>query len=182
MLFQKFKSNLSFLVTNQNETLLSNHTSIVWSLTFGLDANQSPYLTTGSGDGKINIWSRLSDTWPLTSQMNNEAVVYSLVPLPNQLLASVSSKNVQVWNLVTRTVVKTFSGHSGVLNQIAVSPDQQMIASASNDMTSKVWRVSSGLCLITMIGHTDQVRSVAFYSNDTVVTGSLDNSIKVWAR
>ena len=75
------------------------------------------------------------------------------------------------------------------------------VVSGSRDRTLKVWDVSSGQCLRTLSGHTGsarrrrlvdtthrslvdaaraQVECVAALSNDSVVSGSRDNTLKVW--
>ena len=44
-----------------------------------------------------------------------------------------------------------------------------------------MWDASTGTELVTLIGHTDQVNSVAFSTDDThIVSGSHDKSVRVW--
>ena len=83
---------------------------------------------------------------------------------------------------------------------VAVLPNGRVV-SGSDDNTLKVWDVSSGQCLQTLSGHTDsarrrrlvaprvdrsstprraQVTCVAVLPNDCVVSGSEDDTLKVW--
>jgi WD40 repeat protein len=71
--------------------------------------------------------------------------------------------------------------HSDQVDSIAISPDGQMIASASDDKTIKVWRLQDGELLRTLAGHEGSVASVAISPNgQNIVSASWDGTIKVW--
>jgi WD40 repeat protein len=64
---------------------------------------------------------------------------------------------------------------------VAVSPQDRIVASASQDTTSKLWDIDSGQCLKTLPGHTDWVRSIVFnFNGQTLMSGSIDETIKLW--
>jgi WD40 repeat protein len=52
------------------------------------------------------------------------------------------------------------------------------LATASYDKTIKLWNVKSGICVKTLIGHSDWVTSVIELRNGLLVTGS--RTIKIW--
>ena len=55
------------------------------------------------------------------------------------------------------------------------------IVSGSDDKSVRVWDASTGRHVLTLDGHTNWVRSVAFSSDGTrIVSGSEDNSVRVW--
>ncbi len=52
---------------------------------------------------------------------------------------------------------------------------------ASDDRTAKVWDAKSGAEVLTLKGHTKEVKSAAFSPDGSrVVTGSDDKTAKVW--
>ena len=53
------------------------------------------------------------------------------------------------------------------------------IVSGSDDNTIKVWD-ENGVCVSTLVGHTNWVTSVCVMG-DKIVSGSEDNTIKVWS-
>ncbi len=45
----------------------------------------------------------------------------------------------------------------------------------------RLWDLESGSCLQVLEGHTDEIFSAAFnYEGDTVITGSKDNTCRIW--
>ena len=55
------------------------------------------------------------------------------------------------------------------------------LASGSRDKTIKVWDVSVGVCLFTLIGHDNWVRGVAWHPGGKyIVSCSDDKTIRVW--
>ena len=64
---------------------------------------------------------------------------------------------------------------------LSVSFDNHgLLASGSKDNTVKVWNVTTGECLKTLGGHTDDVYSVSFNKEGLLASGSVDGTIKVW--
>ncbi|XP_063790993.1 transducin beta-like protein 3 [Pseudophryne corroboree] len=76
----------------------------------------------------------------------------------------------------------TEKGHDKDINSIAVSPNDKLIASGSQDKTAKLWS-SSDLSLIGIFrGHKRGVWCVQFSPVDQVVaTSSADGSVKLWS-
>ena len=45
----------------------------------------------------------------------------------------------------------------------------------------RLWDLESGVCLQVLEGHTDEIFSCAFnYEGDTLITGSKDNTCRIW--
>jgi COMPASS component SWD3 len=54
-----------------------------------------------------------------------------------------ADKTVKVWNVATGDLMQTLSGHSEGLSDVAWSPDSDMLASASDDKTVRLWSVEN---------------------------------------
>jgi WD40 repeat protein len=62
--------------------------------------------------------------------------------------------------------VATLVGHHGLfagVNAIAFSPDGTLLASASDDKTIRLWDIQTGKEVLTLCGHNEFVKSVAFH-------------------
>jgi WD40 repeat protein len=54
------------------------------------------------------------------------------------------------------------SGHRDFVSGLAFSPDGEVVATGSVDATIKLWRVSDGHLLTTLVGHMEEATDVAF--------------------
>ncbi len=90
-------------------------------------------------------------------------------------------KTVQVWEVSSGRLLRTYSGHSDLVWTLAWSPDGSRIASGSWDKTVQVWEVSSGRLLRTYSGHSDWVYTLAWSPDGSrIASGSDDKTVQVW--
>lgn len=74
-----------------------------------------------------------------------------------------------------------FKGHSKKVNTLAFSPDGQLLATASDDNTIRIWSVHTGRKLKVLKGHTDNVLCIDFSPDGRkLLSGSRDSQIKLW--
>lgn len=100
--------------------------------------------------------------------------------LPNSALSSpsppLSQPQPQNWHCV-----RILRGHTNWVNTVAFSPNGEILASGSADKTIKLWRVSDGEQICTLMGHSHSVRTVAFSPDGEILaSGSIDRTVKLW--
>src|SRR5215213_256795 len=123
-------------------------------------------------DIKATLFSRLqhlNDLRPLTTNLEQH------LKRPCVLPASTLP------DLPHPALVRTLSGHAGLVTGCAVSADGATIVSASHDKTLKVWDGRSGVELFTLSGHAAWVNDCAVSADGaTIVSASTDKTLKVW--
>jgi WD40 repeat protein len=79
------------------------------------------------------------------------------------------------------TVLQEFEGHVQTVYGIALSPDEQRLATASTDGTVRVWDVESGAELLTLTGTGKTFYSVAFSPDGGLLAATADNgTLWIW--
>ncbi|MEI7684070.1 MAG: WD40 repeat domain-containing protein [Planctomycetota bacterium] len=75
----------------------------------------------------------------------------------------------------------SLKGHGETIEAIVVSKDGKILASASEDLTGKLWDVAASKESVGLKGHTKTVHAIALSPDGkTVATASADGSLKVW--
>ncbi|ACK68538.1 serine/threonine protein kinase with WD40 repeats [Gloeothece citriformis PCC 7424] len=96
-------------------------------------------------------------------------------------LALIWQEIIYIWDLKTGGLLQQLKGHSKLINDVAFSPDGQILVSGSNDESLKVWDVISGQIIYHLQGHNAAVTCVSFSSDGRfIASGSRDQSVRIW--
>ncbi|MBN1233556.1 MAG: T9SS type A sorting domain-containing protein, partial [Candidatus Coatesbacteria bacterium] len=75
-----------------------------------------------------------------------------------------SDETLKYWRISDGSCIRTFTGHSGTVYSVAISPDGQYALSGSRDYTLKYWRISDGSWIRTFTGHSGWVYDAVYSS------------------
>ncbi len=140
------------------------------------------------------------DYWLTTAEKERETLAQFLdsliAPILEQRIASAPKALAEIYNLRgKKTIVQkkppagkccaTLLGHSGLfanINAIALNSNSQILASASDDKTIRLWNLQTLIEQCVLQGHTHQVKTVAFHPqlDNILASGSRDRTIKLW--
>lgn len=77
--------------------------------------------------------------------------------------------------------IRRLEGHSGFVQDLALSNNAEFAISASWDRSLRLWNLKNGETICKFLGHTKDVLSVAFSpDNRQIVSGGRDNQLKMW--
>lgn len=119
--------------------------------------------------------------------------VRSIAFSPNgRLLASGGDdRTVRLWNPETgQQIGRPLAGHTDTVRSVAFSPDGAIVASGGDDATIRLWDAATGRPRAVLgpgnakdparPGHTAPVLSIAFTRDGKLVSGSEDETVRLW--
>ncbi|MGB7087101.1 MAG: hypothetical protein WBD47_16195, partial [Phormidesmis sp.] len=162
---------------------LDGHTQAARAVQFSLDGQQ---LASASDDGSVILWRRDgSIIAKITLETAGARATDVQLAATNQLLIATSEGTIERWEVNPQgsaQLLHTLSSHSDWVTSVAVSPNGDLIASASRDRTLKLWN-PDGTLLKTLSGHTGWVNRVRFSPDgQTLASVSEDTSVRLWKR
>ncbi len=165
----------------------------VYRLAFSPGGNKLAAVAGGSPDigGKVFVFDTESGEILQTLEGHTSlttSVGYSSTG--TQIAAGSYDGTVRVWDVTSGEETLTFQGHKDYISALAFSPDGQRIATASSDFQGggsrgsgevKIWSAVDGRELLTLRGHTERVRQIAFSADGVrLATAGYDGTVRVW--
>lgn len=161
----------------------SAHSDIVNTLVYSPDGTM--IASGGSNrDKMIRLWSSRPGEYGnlLHTFTGHEYVIFSLAFAPDgqTLVSSSADRTIKIWNSRTRQLLLSIPVGLGIdVREVAISPDGKVLASGNNSLI-RLWSLPDGKHLGDLPGHQLFVRSLTFTSDNRLISGSEDRTIKIW--
>jgi ribosome biogenesis protein len=144
-------------------------------------------ICTCSWDHSIKIWDMFAAQETRTLQSQNKiflSIDYS--SLNNTLIAGLSDRHIRLYDPRSNEgslVKSTFTSHNGWISNVQWSKQNEyLFVSGSYDCLAKLWDTRSPRApLYDMSGHEDKILAVDWSLNDYILTGSADNTFKIFS-
>ncbi|KAM7282692.1 hypothetical protein ISCGN_002816 [Ixodes scapularis] len=86
-----------------------------------------------------------------------------------------------LWDIETGQQCTSFTGHTGDVMSLSLSPDFRTFVSGACDASAKLWDVRDGMCKQTFPGHESDINAVTFFPNGyAFATGSDDATCRLF--
>ncbi|XP_054569724.1 guanine nucleotide-binding protein subunit beta-4 isoform X2 [Eptesicus fuscus] len=168
---------------------LRGHLAKIYAMHWGYD---SRLLVSASQDGKLIIWDSyttnkmhaipLRSSWVMTCAYAPSGYLSCCRFLDDsQIVTSSGDTNCALWDIETAQQTTTFTGHSGDVMSLSLSPDMRTFVSGACDASSKLWDIRDGMCRQSFSGHVSDINAVSFFPNGyAFATGSDDATCRLF--
>ncbi|MBW3597853.1 MAG: WD40 repeat domain-containing protein, partial [Planctomycetes bacterium] len=132
--------------------------------------------------GVIRFWDLRTGEECYTLDAPSEVTTLVATPDGQNLLAGLQDGRLCSWNLTNWKLAAMTEGHHGrPVTCATAAPRHNAAFSASSDRRVKVWNIETLTEESTLLGHNSSVTSLAACrQTDWLVSGSLDDALKVW--
>ncbi|WP_373479871.1 WD40 repeat domain-containing protein [Geminocystis sp.] len=159
---------------------LSANVASVWSLAMTGDGKM---IASGSYQ-EVRLWQYPPGKLYKNLRGHQREVEKVIISDDDTLLISAGGKkdnSIRVYSLPIGDHKYTLTGHDDGIWDLAISPDNQILASASQDHTIKLWSLSKVTEIATLKDHQGKIWCLAITPDGkTLVSGSEDNTVKLW--
>lgn len=160
------------------------------------------FLLSSSRDKTIKMWELATGYCVKTFTGHREWVRMVRVNNDGTLLASCSNdQTVRVWVVSSGESKAELREHEHVVECISWAPEAAVasiteaagnyvkkgqqngpfLASGSRDKTIKIWDISTGMCMFSLIGHDNWVRGIVFHPGGKILVSVADDkTLRVW--
>ncbi|HEX6200885.1 MAG TPA: WD40 repeat domain-containing protein, partial [Thermoanaerobaculia bacterium] len=171
--------------------VLAGHSGAVTSLAFSTDGAR---LVTASKDHTARVWPLHEPGEPVVLAGHRNWVWRAVFSYDGRWVATASADNTaRVWPVdgpvagpadgpASETIEPTvLQGHKDWVREVAFSPDDRLLLTASHDGDARLWWVDGGTPAARLTGHEGWVRGAAFsHDGARVATASDDGTARVW--
>ena len=178
--------------TNMNCQILNGHTDIVLTL-----ASHKNFLLSAGKDNTVRLWQIDPGTFTVThigtgTKHTSSVGSVAFGKVSAAICASVSQDTcLKVWQLpksfkegeiINMNCTGTKIAHEKDVNCVTISPNDKMIATASQDKTAKLWSTTDLSLVGVFRGHKRGIWCVRFSPVDQILlTTSADCTMRIWS-
>jgi mono/diheme cytochrome c family protein len=156
------------------------HSEIVRTLAWSADGKR---LASGSFR-EVALWEDGRSIWKIALTNSDRVTAVRFISETELVLADgaiASSGRISILDVVTGKTKTSWHAHSDLINDLSVSADGKLLASAGADRLAKVWELASGKELAQFEGHSGAVYGVALKPDGTeLISVGADKTLFVW--
>lgn len=192
-----FSPNGDFLATASSEkvklwdmktfgiiTTLSGHSNQVTTIAFPpYSGGKSSTLASGSLDQTVKLWDISSGELQETITFNHMVHYVTFTPTgfaaDGNVIAVSNDSNVKLCETGT-FLTTSFRGHTSAIKAIAFAPDGHFVATASDDLTIKLWNRKTSCLETTIVGEEKAISCMKVSPDERIIATASSNSVKLW--
>lgn len=159
------------LVTNLNGDL-GGFQALLWTA-----AGQ---IIAGDEQGSIYLWDASGQPIATLAHQNSAVTALDISPDGQTLVSIGVDRQVNLYNLASRQLIRTFEAHEGPIYNVRFAPDGQQLITVGDDKVVRLWQLD-GTSAASLVGHTGLVAALAISpSGNMIATSGGDRAVRLW--
>ncbi|KAJ7664938.1 WD40 repeat-like protein [Mycena rosella] len=175
----------------------AQHQAPIFAVRFSKDGK---WLLTASLDGTACLWN-VAERSLQTQYTAHKDCCLDVDWLSDTMFGSCSADQlIHIMKVDQRDPIKTFAGHTNEINQIKCNPTGTRLASCSDDMTARIWKIDNIAAasvdalpgvgapdqVVVLAGHKHSVSTIGWCpdhpagTNEIIATSSFDGTARLW--
>ena len=173
------------LIWNLEQNEIVSHFSAfahnLWTMTIGPDGTTAA--TTDRETNILRFWDlytgkQIRQVEPIRDSGSILCLEFSH---DGKSLFAAAGDNIYIIDTVSAAIRHRLTGHDNTVECVAVSPNDQFIATASHDYSVRIWNVQTASPVFALIGHTQRPVRCHFSSdNKTLATAGNQGEVILW--
>jgi small GTP-binding protein len=163
--------------------VLKKHDNMVTNVAWSSDGK---WLASVSLDSVLRVWDSETGTDKWVQERAGNSQINSIVWRPNQpLLASCGfDSKIKIWDGITGHQLQILEGHTDDVTSVSFSFDGSLLASKSNDNTTRIWRTDTWetVAVLMEMAHQYWLAGLSFHPHQPVLAtlGEGNTIIRIW--
>lgn len=133
-------------------------------------------------DRSIKLWD--IQTGACLKTIKTKQTIWTAAVNANGTRAVISDcdDKLTLWDLEVPKFLASLNGHSGTVNSVQMTTDQQFAVSGGDDKTVKIWNLTTAKCVASLEGHQDEIFSIALSRDNRIIAsaGYTDKTVRLW--
>lgn len=159
------------------------HTARVYMLHFLKDGAE--FISIGS-DGLVIHWD--TETGDIISTITHDISINGIDISADEQFMVVSAgdfganvNEIYLYEIATSDLIRTFTGHEAIVNEVRYHPSGDFLVSTSWDGTIRVWNIATGREIRQFTGHASETFGIDFSADGHIMlTTSSDRTVRMW--
>ncbi|CAF0705375.1 unnamed protein product [Brachionus calyciflorus] len=169
--------NLWDMSSKKVKQVFKGHTNEITCLEY---YNENQFWS-GSKDKSLKLWEKQTGQAIMHSYKHGHQVNCMLVfnlKSEDLIVSGSSDKSIYIFYLNSKRAYTRFY-HSDSVLCLEKLEHKNLLLSGSDDWTIKIWNMNKKMCINTL-NHTGSIRSIKLIDDDSILSCSIDNTIRMW--
>lgn len=135
-----------------------------------------------SADGSVRFWTpKITGTSAYFRAHTSSVRSIDLDANCDHFLTASDDKSVKLWRLVNKKLVRTFADHRNFVRCARFCPyDAKLMASCSDDKTSRVFNLETGACENSFMDHKAFGSKIVWHAQQLIASAMSDGKVRIY--